>query len=292
MFRRKDDPQDNYQENSSAPGMAQSGGLRAQRGAPAAGNNAPGNPQQSPMLRKPAPQQQGDNSANAEASAQGGTSVASHFSRSAAPSKPAAEKSSTFRSSADKPAARKDTDMNTRASSNNAPAARSEFAPRPEPMRPVAPATSPAQAFEADRKTPKRVLTVGQDTLLKGEISTCDRLVVQGSVDAVLTDVHTIEITESGTFKGSAIVENAEISGLFEGDLEVHGHLTILSTGRVMGKVSYSEIEVHRGGQLSGQVVLAEQDSASNPYVEDIISKHENAIDEDRFNSESEMEAA
>jgi cytoskeletal protein CcmA (bactofilin family) len=109
----------------------------------------------------------------------------------------------------------------------------------------------------AASSTEKRVLTVGHDTVLKGEITTCDRLIVQGTVDAVLSDVHTIEIAERGIFKGSATVDNAEISGRFDGDLEVHGRLTIFATGRVTGKVSYAELEVHRGGKMSGKVQLA-----------------------------------
>ncbi len=61
------------------------------------------------------------------------------------------------------------------------------------------------------------MLTVGSDILLKGEIATCDRLVIEGKVDATLNDVGTVELAEAGSFKGIAQVENAEISGLFEG---------------------------------------------------------------------------
>lgn len=106
-------------------------------------------------------------------------------------------------------------------------------------------------------RTNQRVLTVGMDTVLKGEIATCDRLIVEGTVDAVLSDVHTIEIAESGVFKGSAIVEDAEISGHFDGDLDVKGCLTLYNTGRITGKVSYSEIEIMRGGIITGKIMLA-----------------------------------
>jgi len=116
-------------------------------------------------------------------------------------------------------------------------------------------------------KTIRRVLTVGSDILLKGEIATCDRLVIEGKVDATLNDVHTVEITESGSFKGSAQIEDAEISGLFEGDLVVRGRLVIYSSGKVRGKITYGEIEIERGGELSGEIKAGSQPAAaSNPH--------------------------
>jgi cytoskeletal protein CcmA (bactofilin family) len=103
-------------------------------------------------------------------------------------------------------------------------------------------------------KAGRRVLTVGNDILLKGEIATCDRLVIEGKVDATLNDVHTVEISESGSFKGSAQIEDAEISGLFEGDLVVRNRLVIYATGKVRGKITYGEIEIERGGEMTGEI--------------------------------------
>ena len=112
-------------------------------------------------------------------------------------------------------------------------------------------------------KAGRRVLTVGNDILLKGEIATCDRLVIEGKVDATLNDVHTVEIAETGSFKGSANIEDAEISGLFEGDLVVRNRLVIYATGKVYGKISYGEIEIERGGEISGEIKTTNPSSAS-----------------------------
>ncbi len=127
------------------------------------------------------------------------------------------------------------------------------------------PATSVTASFATPLPMPgsdkskgvKRVLTVGNDILLKGEIATCDRLVIEGKVDATLNDVHTVEIAECGSFKGSAQIEDAEISGLFEGELTVRGRLVIYATGKVRGKISYGEIEIERGGELTGEIKMA-----------------------------------
>ena len=126
-------------------------------------------------------------------------------------------------------------------------AARASVAQPVTMERPQAPS---ARALGAN----KRVLSVGPDIQMKGEISTCDRLVIEGVVDATIRDVHTVELTETGALKGTAEVEDAEISGAFEGDLLVRGKLTVHSTGRVRGNVTYGEIEIQRGGQVSGNV--------------------------------------
>jgi cytoskeletal protein CcmA (bactofilin family) len=101
---------------------------------------------------------------------------------------------------------------------------------------------------------------------MKGEITSCDRVVIEGMVDATMRDVHTVELASTGALKGTAEVEDAEISGTFEGDLTVRGKLTIHTSGRVRGNVTYGEIEIQRGGQISGNVRnAADAKTASMP---------------------------
>ena len=102
-------------------------------------------------------------------------------------------------------------------------------------------------------------LIVGQGISLSGEITACDRLVVDGSVQVTLNQTRAIEITESGRFtNGKAEVEEAEISGVYEGDLTVRNRLLIRSTGQVKGTVRYGEIEVERGGRITGSISMIE----------------------------------
>lgn len=132
--------------------------------------------------------------------------------------------------------------------------------PRPAEVKPMTPSSSSAP----NTKVSSRVLTVGNDILLKGEINSCDRLVIEGKLEATLNDVHTVELAECGSFKGSANVQEAQISGLFEGDLVVSGRLVIYASGKVRGNISYGEIEIERGGELSGSIKAAGGSSASS----------------------------
>lgn len=100
-------------------------------------------------------------------------------------------------------------------------------------------------------------LTVGPNIKLKGvEITDCDTLVVEGSVEATM-DSRVIQISERGAFKGSAEIDVAEIRGLFEGNLTVREKLVIYATGKVTGKVRYGKVVIEEGGQLSGEIESA-----------------------------------
>ena len=99
-------------------------------------------------------------------------------------------------------------------------------------------------------------LVVGRDISLSGEISDCDILVVEGKVKASLQDSRRLEISESGVFEGSVEIEVAEIKGRFEGELTARGRLLVRRTGQVVGRIRYGELEIERGGQISGDIQL------------------------------------
>jgi cytoskeletal protein CcmA (bactofilin family) len=121
----------------------------------------------------------------------------------------------------------------------------------------------PFEASEAGfpgGETEGKKLIVGREICLSGEIKTCDQLVVEGKVEATLTDSRRLEIASTGFFKGSANIQEADISGRYQGDLTVIGCLRIRATGSVEGEVRYGELEVERGGRLSGTVELDEDE--------------------------------
>ncbi len=82
-----------------------------------------------------------------------------------------------------------------------------------------------------------RRLSVGREITLSGEINSCDKLIIEGSVEANLNNCRDVEIAESGLFKGSASIEDAEVRGRFEGNLTVRKRLLIKATGRVSGTI-------------------------------------------------------
>jgi cytoskeletal protein CcmA (bactofilin family) len=117
----------------------------------------------------------------------------------------------------------------------------------------ITPATDDSTAGRADAQANKRLI-VGEGIRLSGEINSCDRLVVEGEVEVTLNDTLALEITSSGRFTGGCEVEEADISGIYEGDLTVRNTLFVRGTGRITGTIRYGQLELERGGQIAGNV--------------------------------------
>ena len=137
------------------------------------------------------------------------------------------------------------------------PASGAQNMARPMGSEPAAPAVS-------ERDSGSK-LTVGPNIKLKGvEITDCDTLVVEGTVEATMNS-RVIQIAEQGAFKGSAEIEIAEIRGEFNGNLIVRQKLVIYATGKVTGTIRYGKLVVEEGGQLSGEIVFGTQGGSIKP---------------------------
>lgn len=122
-----------------------------------------------------------------------------------------------------------------------------------------APRRTPTSGSEGGQSTMNitpdmRKLIVGREISLSGEIAACDVLVVEGTVEAKLREGKVVEITDSGLFKGSVEIDDADIGGRFEGDITVRGTLRVRASGRIQGNVRYGVLEVEQGGQISGSI--------------------------------------
>lgn len=124
-----------------------------------------------------------------------------------------------------------------------------------------------AQRTESIGDAQGKKLIVGREISLSGEISACDTLVVEGTVEASLSDSRTIEIAETGIFRGQIEINVAEISGQFEGSLTARTRLIIRSKGSVEGKIRYAELEVERGGRIAGDIQRIADSDLPEPSV-------------------------
>ena len=106
--------------------------------------------------------------------------------------------------------------------------------------------------------TEDKKLIVGRNIQLKGEITACDTLVVEGRIEASV-DSQLIQVAETGVYIGDATIDTAEIAGRFEGKLVAKRRLVIQSTGRVSGTINYGEIIIEAGGKISGNIEEIEE---------------------------------
>ena len=152
----------------------------------------------------------------------------------------------------------------TNANPNQTPSTSTSTAPTPlntnananATSNPLPLATAPNASSAAPVGEGGSKLTVGPNIKLKGvEITDCDTLVVEGTVEATM-DSRLMQIAAGGAFKGSAEIDIAEIHGMFEGNLTVRQKLVIYATGKVTGKIRYGKLVIEEGGQLAGEIAF------------------------------------
>ena len=136
-----------------------------------------------------------------------------------------------------------------------------------------APITSTGPAVESRANgVDRRTLIIGQGTSLTGEVGSCDRLIVEGSIQATLHKCQHVIIAETGLFNGRSSTENADVRGRFEGELVVRKRLLIRRGGHVSGMITYAEIEIEAGGTISGTIKNAGAADAAPSSVAEHMS--------------------
>lgn len=127
------------------------------------------------------------------------------------------------------------------------------------------PVAETASSTPGNKPTSTSRLTVGPHIKLKGvEITDCDTLVVEGSVQASM-DSRVMQIAEGGSFTGSAQIDEAEIRGDFDGQLTARHKLMLYATAKVKGQIRYGKLVMEEGAQLSGDVAYGTAAALSQP---------------------------
>ena len=141
-------------------------------------------------------------------------------------------------------------------------------APAPNTMapRPGGPAGAVGVPARPQQPSPglggdRRTLTVGKGISVQGTVADCERLVVEGTVESQMLQAAELSIGASGVFRGEVQVEDAEVSGLFDGTLTARGNLIIRATGKVNGVARCKRLSVEDGGQLTGRMEMLTEGS-------------------------------
>lgn len=125
----------------------------------------------------------------------------------------------------------------------------SPYGAAPGMQSPAGSASTEARSANAARR-----LVVGEGITMSGEIESCDTLIVEGTVEAVLKGASILDIAETGVFYGTVEIDECTIAGRFEGDITVNGRLTLKASGSVTGSIAYKELAVESGGTLDGKL--------------------------------------
>jgi cytoskeletal protein CcmA (bactofilin family) len=93
----------------------------------------------------------------------------------------------------------------------------------------------------------------GDGVTFKGSISVPQKLVIHGTVEG---DIESRElfVGPTGVIKGSVSVDEADVQGKIFENIEAKTCLRLGKTGQIEGRAVYGEIEIEKGGVLSGEI--------------------------------------
>ena len=101
-------------------------------------------------------------------------------------------------------------------------------------------------------------VVIGHGVTISGEIKKADEVQIDGDADITMkTDNLVVGVT--GQCKGNIETHNADIWGVFDGDIKASGTLTIQEQGKVSGSIEYQNIQIKLGGNLSGDIKLSDK---------------------------------
>jgi cytoskeletal protein CcmA (bactofilin family) len=103
-------------------------------------------------------------------------------------------------------------------------------------------------------KSDEKKLVIGRRITLRGEISSCDYLIVQGRAELDIESCRKIEVLESGSLKGSATADQASIAGHYEGSLTIRETLSVGRVAQIKGSIRYGRLKVEVGAEITGEI--------------------------------------
>lgn len=107
----------------------------------------------------------------------------------------------------------------------------------------------------------------GEGVVFKGSINAPEKVVVHGTVDGEII-ARDLLVGPTGTITGRVSVDQADIQGKVFEHIEAKICLSLRKTGRIEGSASYGDIEIEKGGVLSGNVATIKNAKTEVPKVQ------------------------
>jgi cytoskeletal protein CcmA (bactofilin family) len=124
--------------------------------------------------------------------------------------------------------------------------------------------------FERRRNKHTQIHTlIGAKTRINGDVTFCGGLHVDGTINGNVTaaDAKTdfLSVSEQACIEGTVAVPNIILNGLVKGDIEASDRIKLGPTARVLGNVTYANIETAIGAQINGKLIHKSSSDAESP---------------------------
>jgi len=109
---------------------------------------------------------------------------------------------------------------------------------------------APAPLESKTTEVPKTV--IGKDTVIKGELTSQNDILIEGRVEGKIRGSHRVVIGETGNVQAHVHARIVSVRGEVHGDCEASNRVEITATGKVFGNISAETIVVAEGATFRG----------------------------------------
>ncbi|RXJ74607.1 hypothetical protein CS022_03295 [Veronia nyctiphanis] len=113
--------------------------------------------------------------------------------------------------------------------------------------------------FKNKQETAKSLSVVAKNCNIRGEIQLEGDIQIDGFCEGSICNANSVVISATGHFSGEIRAMHVTINGLVEGTC-IANDVDILSNGRMMGTVNSQQLTIEKGGCLSGENKLVEEE--------------------------------
>lgn len=121
-----------------------------------------------------------------------------------------------------------------------------------------------SKTFEVENKLPN---IIGAGTKIVGDIETNGDLRVDGVIEGNIQSKGKIVLGGGGNIKGTIKCVNAEISGTFEGKIEVAELLSLKGSSYFKGEMTIAKLSIEPGATFIGTCNMAEKNRQTTDTV-------------------------
>ncbi len=107
-------------------------------------------------------------------------------------------------------------------------------------------------------------VVIGDGVVVKGAFTVPSKAVINGVIEGDLT-AEEVLIGPTGRITGRVSAKVIDVRGQLHNTIVSEKSLIVRATGKIVGKIHYSEIEMEKGGEIEGALSQGAEPAASAP---------------------------